>query len=193
MIDNCSTNDTLMPIFVVKMILVERFERFFFLNVYHQWLLECSRDHHKFWNFTLLCSSCFHNELLENKVECCDDLLRTREIVDRPIANSLLQINKLQPCTILYKTQVTHTFIKINSKYCVSYLQIKILKQLTIVNNVCFFIQKFCNQCISSYFTKKKMGIQVIDPCFTKLPSYLITPLNLNESYDDVNTKMYLK
>jgi hypothetical protein len=37
------------------------------------------------------------------------------------------------------------------------------------------------------------MGIKVVDPCFTKLPSYLITPLNLNESYDDVNTEMYLK
>jgi len=82
---------------------------------------------------------------LKTKLNVVMTSLRTREIIDRPTANSLLQINKLQPCTILYKTQVTHTFIKTNYKYHVSYLQIKSLKQLAMVNSVCFFIQKFCN------------------------------------------------
>lgn len=82
---------------------------------------------------------------LNTKLTVVMTSLRTRKIVDQPITNSLLQIHKLQPCTILYKTQVTRTFIEINSKYRVSYLQIKSLKQLAMVNNVCFFIQKFCN------------------------------------------------
>jgi hypothetical protein len=125
---------------------------------------------------------------LKTKLNIVMTSLRTREIIDRPIANSLLQINKLQPCTILYKTQVIYTSIKINNKYHVSYLQIKSLKQLAMVNNVCFFIQKFYNHCILSYFTKKKMRNQVIDPYFTNLPSCLITPLNWNESYNDVDT-----
>ncbi len=33
----------------------------------------------------------------------------------------------------------------------------------------------------------RRREIQVVDPYFTKLPSYLITPLNLNEPYDDVD------
>jgi hypothetical protein len=77
---------------------------------------------------------------LKTKLNVVMTSLRTREIIDRPIANSLLQMNKLQPCAILYKTKVTRTTIKIHNKYHVSYLQIKSFKQLAMVNSVWFFI-----------------------------------------------------
>ncbi len=112
-----------MPIFVVKMILVERSERFENKKM-------CTMNGPLNAREIIISFEALHYyvhlvstiNFLKTKLNVVMTSLRTREIVDQPIANSLLQINKLQPCTILYETHVTRTFIKINNKYRVSYL-----------------------------------------------------------------------
>jgi hypothetical protein len=68
-----------------------------------------------------------NDELPKNNV---DDHIKTTslkisETINQPTTNNSLQINRLQPCAILYKAKVIHTSNGINNLLHVSCFQIR--------------------------------------------------------------------